>query len=77
MNFLCGDPEWACQLWQDLANVNAVVRLSLVKSATEGRGWRGTVLQRVMERALQVSITIALHFCLLIWSVDFVAVIVL
>ncbi len=67
MNFLCGDPEWACQVWQHLANGNAVVRLSLVKSATEGRGWRGTVLQRVMERALQVSITIALHFGFCLW----------
>uniref|UniRef100_A0A671R447 Thyroid adenoma-associated protein homolog n=1 Tax=Sinocyclocheilus anshuiensis TaxID=1608454 RepID=A0A671R447_9TELE len=60
VNFLCGDPEWACQVWQHLANGNAVVRLSLVKSATEGRGWRGTVLQRVMERALQANLKKAL-----------------
>lgn len=62
MNFLCGDPEWSCQVWQSLANGNAIVRLSLVKSAIEGHGWRGTDLQEVIERALQVSITIALHF---------------
>ncbi|XP_059407167.1 thyroid adenoma-associated protein homolog isoform X2 [Carassius carassius] len=60
VNFLCGDPEWACQVWQHLANGSAVVRLSLVKSATEGRGWRGTVLQRVMERALQANLKKAL-----------------
>jgi len=62
VNFLCGDPEWACQVWQSLADGNAVVRLSLVKSAIEGRGWRGTDLQEVIERALQVSNAIALHF---------------
>ncbi|RXN31244.1 thyroid adenoma-associated -like protein [Labeo rohita] len=60
VNFLCGDPEWACQVWQRLANGNAVVRLSLVKSATEGRGWRGTVLQQVMEKALQANLKKAL-----------------
>ncbi|XP_026068454.1 thyroid adenoma-associated protein homolog [Carassius auratus] len=60
VNFLCGDPEWACQVWQHLANGSAVVRLSLVKSATEGRGWRGTVLQRVMEEALQANLKNAL-----------------
>lgn len=60
VNFLCGDPEWACQVWQHLANGSAVVRLSLVKSATEGRGWRGTVLQRVMEEALQANLRKAL-----------------
>ncbi|XP_077097436.1 tRNA (32-2'-O)-methyltransferase regulator THADA isoform X7 [Siphateles boraxobius] len=60
VNFLCGDPEWACQVWQSLANGNAVVRLSLVKSAIEGRGWRGTDLQQVIERALQANLKKAL-----------------
>ncbi|XP_073696191.1 tRNA (32-2'-O)-methyltransferase regulator THADA [Garra rufa] len=60
VNFLCGDPEWACQAWQRLANGNAVVRLSLVKSAIDGRSWRGTVLQQVMERALQANLKKAL-----------------
>ncbi|XP_043096293.1 thyroid adenoma-associated protein homolog isoform X2 [Puntigrus tetrazona] len=60
VDFLCGDPEWACQAWQHLANGNAVVRLSLVKSATEGRGWRGTALQQVMERELQANLKKAL-----------------
>ncbi|KAK7164223.1 hypothetical protein R3I94_002828 [Phoxinus phoxinus] len=60
VNFLCGDPEWACQAWQSLANGNAVVRLSLVKSAIEGRGWRGTDLQQVIERALQANLKKAL-----------------
>ncbi|XP_056119769.1 thyroid adenoma-associated protein homolog isoform X2 [Rhinichthys klamathensis goyatoka] len=60
VNFLCGDPEWACQVWQSLADGNAVVRLSLVKSAIEGRGWRGTDLQQVIERALQANLKKAL-----------------
>ncbi|XP_039515699.1 thyroid adenoma-associated protein homolog isoform X2 [Pimephales promelas] len=60
VNFLCGDPEWACQVWQSLADGNAVVRLSLVKSAIEGRGWRGTDLQEVIERALQANLKKAL-----------------
>ncbi|XP_067295363.1 tRNA (32-2'-O)-methyltransferase regulator THADA isoform X1 [Pseudorasbora parva] len=60
VNFLCGDPEWACQVWQSLANGNAVVRLSLVKSAIEGRGWRGTDLQQVIETALRANLKKAL-----------------
>ncbi|XP_067262845.1 tRNA (32-2'-O)-methyltransferase regulator THADA isoform X2 [Chanodichthys erythropterus] len=60
VNFLCGDPEWSCQVWQSLANGNAIVRLSLVKSAIEGHGWRGTDLQEVIERALQANLKKAL-----------------
>lgn len=57
VNFLCEDPEWACLVWQNLANASTVVRLSLVKWAAEGCGWRATVLQEVMLRALQVSLS--------------------
>ncbi|XP_056602907.1 thyroid adenoma-associated protein homolog [Triplophysa dalaica] len=60
VNFLCEDPEWACQVWQNLSSGSTVVRLSLVKRAAEGCGWRGTVLQQVMLRALQANLKEAL-----------------
>lgn len=60
VNFLCEDPEWAYQVWQNLANGSTIVRLSLVRWAAEGCGWRGTVLQQVMMRALQANLKEAL-----------------
>ncbi|XP_056313525.1 thyroid adenoma-associated protein homolog [Danio aesculapii] len=60
VNFLCGDPEWACQAWRCLANGSSVVQLSLVKSVIDGRGWRGTDLQQVIERELKANLKAAL-----------------
>ncbi|XP_065106767.2 tRNA (32-2'-O)-methyltransferase regulator THADA isoform X2 [Paramisgurnus dabryanus] len=60
VNFLCEDPEWACQVWKNLTNGSTVVRLSLVRWATEGRGWRGSILQEVMVRSLQANLKEAL-----------------
>ncbi|XP_051979593.1 thyroid adenoma-associated protein homolog [Xyrauchen texanus] len=60
VNFLCGDPEWACQMWQCLSNSNMVVKLSLVKYVSEERELRGTIVQQVMERALKSNLMEAL-----------------
>ncbi|XP_017580907.2 thyroid adenoma-associated protein homolog isoform X1 [Pygocentrus nattereri] len=58
--FLCEDPEWVCQVWQNLSSESTVARLSLVKWVKEGRSLRGTSPQKVVMRALQVNLKEAL-----------------
>ncbi|XP_035385990.1 thyroid adenoma-associated protein homolog isoform X1 [Electrophorus electricus] len=60
VRFLCEDPETARQVWQNLSGGSMVTRLSLVKWVKEGRAWRGTGLQRVVERELQANLKEAL-----------------
>ncbi|TRY71307.1 hypothetical protein DNTS_002247 [Danionella cerebrum] len=52
VKFLSEDPVWVSHAWQCLANGSEVVRLSLVKSVTEGRGWRGTYQWKIVESAM-------------------------
>uniref|UniRef100_A0AAY4CHN4 DUF2428 domain-containing protein n=1 Tax=Denticeps clupeoides TaxID=299321 RepID=A0AAY4CHN4_9TELE len=52
VHFLCKDPTWGCQVWRGFCRESPVVRLSLVKWATENHSWSGTVMQQELERAL-------------------------
>ncbi|KAJ8379392.1 hypothetical protein SKAU_G00001700 [Synaphobranchus kaupii] len=67
VHFLCeeavrtGDSRWAGQVWRNLPAESADVQLSLVRWAADGRGWRDTSLQRVMEKALQEQLKTALQ----------------
>ncbi|XP_030647585.1 thyroid adenoma-associated protein homolog [Chanos chanos] len=60
VHFLCQDPRWACQAWQNLSTGSDIVRLSLVRWVVEGCGWRGSSLQQVLEKALQDNLQVAL-----------------
>ncbi|KAJ8415279.1 hypothetical protein AAFF_G00422590 [Aldrovandia affinis] len=66
IHFLCeeavrtGDVRWARQVWRDLPTESADVQLSLVRWAAEGRSWRDTGLQQVVENALQESLNVTL-----------------
>ncbi|KAI1900979.1 hypothetical protein AGOR_G00055410 [Albula goreensis] len=65
-HFLCseavrkGDSQWAGPMWQNLPTQSPDVQLSLVRWAAEGRSWRGTCLQQVMEKVLQENLKAAL-----------------
>ncbi|XP_036383176.1 thyroid adenoma-associated protein homolog [Megalops cyprinoides] len=66
VRFLCeeavrsGDLQRARQLWQNLPGGSPDVQLSLVGWVAEGRIWRGTGLQQVLETVLQVNLKTAL-----------------
>ncbi|XP_015461736.3 thyroid adenoma-associated protein homolog [Astyanax mexicanus] len=60
VHFLCEDSEWAEQVWQDLSSKSSAARLTLVRWVKEGRGWRGTGLQKVLQREIQANLKEAL-----------------
>ncbi|XP_072521074.1 tRNA (32-2'-O)-methyltransferase regulator THADA [Salminus brasiliensis] len=60
VHFLCEDSEWVWQVWQNLSSKSAVARLSLVRWIKEGRSWRGTSLQKLLEREIQANLKEAL-----------------
>lgn len=54
ISFLCADPKWACQMWDDFSAVSLDLRLSLVTWVVDGRGLQQSGLREGIQRVLQV-----------------------
>ncbi|KAM4746045.1 tRNA (32-2'-O)-methyltransferase regulator THADA isoform 2-T2 [Anableps anableps] len=58
--FLCADPKWACQTWENFSAASPELRLSLVTWLLNRRGLLQTDLKEVILRVLQSNLKEAL-----------------
>ncbi|MEQ2294152.1 hypothetical protein AMECASPLE_000992 [Ameca splendens] len=60
LNFLCTDPKWACQIWENFSAAPPELRLSLVSWLQDRRGLMQTDMKEVIQRVLQSNLKEAL-----------------
>ncbi|XP_047238412.1 thyroid adenoma-associated protein homolog isoform X1 [Girardinichthys multiradiatus] len=60
LNFLCTDPKWACQIWENFSAAPPELRLSLVSWLQDRWGLMQTDMKEVIQRVLQSNLKEAL-----------------
>ncbi|XP_074526959.1 tRNA (32-2'-O)-methyltransferase regulator THADA isoform X2 [Halichoeres trimaculatus] len=60
LQFLCADPKWACEIWDNFLALSPDLRLSLVMLVADGQHLQQTSLKEVIQRVLQSNLREAL-----------------
>ncbi|XP_054904834.1 thyroid adenoma-associated protein homolog [Poeciliopsis prolifica] len=56
LHFLCADPKWACQTWENFSAASPELRLSLVTWLLDSQDWQQIDLKEVIQRVLQSNL---------------------